>query len=326
MPSDDLPSYEDMLVEALTDLNESDGSAPKALFTWMASRYPLHTNFRPSASQALQKAFKRGRLEKGSNGRYRLNASWDGGSTSRRTTRRPQSLAQMALPVPHGPPTTSPFTHAPLSQPAARGAQGHNGSTPTPASVQDKTLPYPPYPYPYPYPAGAPYPRYGPSGLPPVSKEGPAEQQPATAASGEAAPVESNEIDEVGEGSDAWEAAQAILKAINFGSLLQATTAKPAAHPIRQPSPPVNSVHVGPASDQATASETVTHANASATPIQPLSERDRASLQAQLALLAAQLAEIAEDTLASDLIVTDQDALAEEGNGTEDDMEAVDIA
>jgi hypothetical protein len=80
MPSDDMPSYEDMLVEALKDLNESDGSAPKALFTWMASRYPLHTNFRPSASQALQKAFKRGRLEKGSNGRYRLKASWDGGS------------------------------------------------------------------------------------------------------------------------------------------------------------------------------------------------------------------------------------------------------
>ena len=80
MPSDDLPSYEDMLVEALTDMNESDGSAPKSLFTWMASRYPLHTNFRPSASQALQKAFKRGRLEKGSNGKYRLNASWDGGS------------------------------------------------------------------------------------------------------------------------------------------------------------------------------------------------------------------------------------------------------
>ena len=82
MPSDDLPSYEDMLVEALTDMNESDGSAPKSLFTWMASRYPLHTNFRPSASQALQKAFKRGRLEKGSNGKYRLNASWDGGSVS----------------------------------------------------------------------------------------------------------------------------------------------------------------------------------------------------------------------------------------------------
>ena len=80
MAPDDLPSYEDMLVEALTDLNEPDGSAPKSLFSWMASRYPLHTNFRPSASQALQKAFKRGRLEKGSNGKYRLNASWDGGS------------------------------------------------------------------------------------------------------------------------------------------------------------------------------------------------------------------------------------------------------
>lgn len=79
IPADDLPSYEDMLVEALTDLNEPDGSAPKSLFTWMASRYPLHSNFRPSASQALQKAFKRGRLEKGNNGKYRLNAGWDGG-------------------------------------------------------------------------------------------------------------------------------------------------------------------------------------------------------------------------------------------------------
>jgi hypothetical protein len=227
----------------------------------------------------------------------------------------------MALPVPHGPPTTSPFTHAPLSQPAARGAQGHNASTPTPASVQEKPLPYPHYPYHY--PAGAPYPRYGPSGPAPVSKEGSTEQQPATAVSGEAAPVESNAIDEVGEGSDAWEAAQAILKAINFGSLLQATTAKPAAPPVPQLSPAANSVHVGSASDQATASATVTS-------IQPLSERDRASLQAQLALLAAQLAEIADDTLASDLIVTDQDAFVEEGdNGTEadeDDMEAVDIA
>jgi hypothetical protein len=228
----------------------------------------------------------------------------------------------MALPVPHGPPTTSPFTHAPLSQPANRGAQGHSASTPTPASVHEKSLPYPPYPYHH--PAGAPYPRYGPPGPLPVSKEG-----SATAASGEAARVESNAVDEVGEGSDAWEAAQAILKAINFGSLLQTSTAKPAVLPAPQPSPPANSVHVGPASDQAMASEMVTDGSASVTPIPSLSERDRASLQAQIALLAAQLAEIAEDTLASDLIVTDQDALSEEGdNGTEaeeDDMEAVDI-
>jgi hypothetical protein len=232
----------------------------------------------------------------------------------------------MALPAPHGPPTTSPFTHAPLSQPAARGMQGHNTSTPTPASVQEKPLPYPHYPYHY--QGATPYPRYGQSGPPPVSKEVSTGQQSATVASGETAPVEGNVVDEVGEGSDAWEAAQAILKAINFGSLLQPPTAKAAAPPVPQPSPPVNSVQVGLASDQATGSETVTHANASADPIQPLSERDRASLQAQLALLAAQLAEIADDTLASDLIVTDQDALAEEGDteAEEDDMEAVDIA
>ncbi len=162
------------------------------------------------------------------------------------------------------------------------------------------------------------YPRYGPSGPPPVSKEASVEQQPATVASDEAAPVGSNAVDEVGEGSDAWEAAQAILKAINFGSLLQLTTAKPAAPPLRQPSP----ANLVPAPDQTTASETVTHAGVPTGLAQPLSERDRASLQAQLALLAAQLAEIAEDTLASDLIIT------EEGNGTvaeEADMEAVDI-
>ena len=154
----------------------------------------------------------------------------------------------------------------------------------------------------------------------PASKEIPTEQQSATAVTGEAAPAERNAGDEeVGEGSDAWEAAQAILKAINFGSLLQGTAAKSS-----QPSPPANSVHAEPVSDRATAS-----ASASAGPVQSLTERDRASLQAQLALLAAQLAEIAEDTLASDLNVPDQDAHAEEGEGTvaedDDDMEAVDI-
>jgi hypothetical protein len=230
--------------------------------------------------------------------------------------------------VPHGPPTTSPFTHAPLSQ-SARGAQGHNASTPTPASAQEKNLPYPYYPYPYQYPTGAAYPTYGPSPPPPVLKEASAEQQSATAASDKAAPVESNAVDEVGEGSDAWEAAQAVLKAINFGSLLQVTTAKPATPLVRQPSPPANSVPAGSASDQMTAGQTVTQASAPAVPVQPLSGRDRASLQAQLALLAAQLAEIAEDTLASDLIVTGQDALADDGNGTvadDDDMEAVAIS
>jgi hypothetical protein len=72
----------------------------------------------------------------------------------------------------------------------------------------------------------------------------------------------------------------------------------------------------------------MTDAGVAASPVKGLSDRDRASLQAQLALLAAQLAEIAEDTLANDLNVTDEDTGVEEGNGTageEDDMEVVDI-
>lgn len=79
---EDLPSYEDMIVEALTDLGEPDGAAPKDLFLWMASRWPLQTNFRPSASQALQKAYQRKRLEKTDGGRYRLNPNWEGGAVS----------------------------------------------------------------------------------------------------------------------------------------------------------------------------------------------------------------------------------------------------
>ena len=80
MSADDLPSYEEMMVEALTGCGDPEGWVPKDLFAWMASRYPLQSNFRPSASQALQKAFKRGRFEKGSNGKYRLNATWNGGN------------------------------------------------------------------------------------------------------------------------------------------------------------------------------------------------------------------------------------------------------
>ena len=78
--SDDLPSYEEMIVEALAESTDTEGCAPKDLFTWMASRYPLQSNFRPSASQALQKAYKRGRFEKTSSGKYKLNVTWEGGN------------------------------------------------------------------------------------------------------------------------------------------------------------------------------------------------------------------------------------------------------
>jgi len=79
---DDLPSYEEMLVEALAACSDTEGCAPKDLFSWMAARYPLQSNFRPSASQALQKAYKRGRFEKGSNGKYRINAGYIGANVS----------------------------------------------------------------------------------------------------------------------------------------------------------------------------------------------------------------------------------------------------
>ncbi|KAL5512688.1 hypothetical protein ACEPAG_2954 [Sanghuangporus baumii] len=109
---DDLPSYEEMLVQALTVHNDPDGTAPKQLFQWMAATYPLQANFRPSASQALQKAYKRGRFEKNSEGRYRLNPRWEGGNTSRRTTRRPQSYSKSVLnpsPSSHPAPNSSQF-------------------------------------------------------------------------------------------------------------------------------------------------------------------------------------------------------------------------
>jgi len=84
LSAEDLPSYEDIIVEALMGCPDPEGSVPKNIFTWMSTHYPLQSNFRPSASQALQKAYKRGRFEKSSNGKYRLNPLWEGGSVSRR--------------------------------------------------------------------------------------------------------------------------------------------------------------------------------------------------------------------------------------------------
>ncbi|KAH9065464.1 hypothetical protein EDB87DRAFT_1595977 [Lactarius vividus] len=309
IPADDLPSYEDMLVEALTDLNEADGSAPKSLFTWMASRYPLHSNFRPSASQALQKAFKRGRLEKGSNGKYRLNASWDGGSTSKRTTRRPQTIGQSAVPAPPGAPTSSPFTHTPLAHVAREGLP-FNSSSPVPAAAQGKPPHYTAYPYQY--TSGGAYPGYALSEPPPVSKDK-TPVEPGTAPTQESAGGNNAANADVEEGSDAWEAAQTILKAINFGSLLQASVAKPPVPAVSPLSPSASSAPSGSTvPDRRLAPPVIVDDNAAAGPIQVSSNRDRASLQAQLALLAAQLAEIAEDTLASDLNVPGANRCAEE--------------
>ncbi|KAK7690073.1 hypothetical protein QCA50_006719 [Cerrena zonata] len=262
---DDLPSYEDMIVEALLDMPDTEGAAPRDLFTWMEARYPLQTNFRPSASQALQKAFKRGRLEKRPGGKYRLNATWEGGATTRRTTRRPQTLAQNNYNQHHPQSQSSPFTNAPL-------ARGARGASATPSTANGQHSPYGAYPYGYPYGSYPGYPGY-PIPTAHVNKPStPASTSSAPTASSttntnktttektapEKTAVENSGTSDGADHGDAWEAAQHILNVINFNSLQDAAT-----------------------SNSTGASTT-------------LSDEHRTSLQAQLALLATQLSELAE--------------------------------
>ena len=77
-------------------------------------------------------------------------------------------------------------------------------------------------------------------------------------------------IDDSGEGSDAWEAAQNILKALNFGNLLQQVEQH--------------------AQQAAAAEKTCTEICPDIPPI----GGERTGLQSDLVLLAAQLTEIAE--------------------------------
>ncbi|KIJ64637.1 hypothetical protein HYDPIDRAFT_40373 [Hydnomerulius pinastri MD-312] len=313
---DDLPSYEEMIVEALIDSGDPEGCAPKNLFSWMAMHYPLQTNFRPSASQALQKAFKRGRLEKGSNGKYRLNGNWEGGNTSRRTTRRPQTLAQTSLPGPSAASSSSsPFTHTPL---VAHGVAGSQTRPPPPGQPPG----YAGYPFGYPY-----------QGLSHLSQVPPSAGGPSGASQKQAV---DNADHEIGEGSDAWEAAQNILKAINFGQLFQIsndddTTGDSGAAGSsldRQPamSADVPDGQTWPASGESNFGEASGPPLAVGEPQVELNGEQRAALQAQLALLAAQLAELAdvsEDELSHDLNMPDagtsQHACSEEGPGSGDD-------
>lgn len=120
---------------------------------------------------------------------------------------------------------------------------------------------------------------------------------------------------QVREGTDAWEAAQSILKAINFGQLFQISSEDGAAThvdstTVAQVPPPVfaSSVEVSSTFDgQAVAASieaSISSRDAETFSRVELSGDERAALQAQLALLAAQLAEFAdvgEDELAQDL-------------------------
>ncbi|KAF8638820.1 hypothetical protein AX17_001878 [Amanita inopinata Kibby_2008] len=309
---DDLPSYEEMIVEALMESNDPEGCAPKDLFSWMASHYPLQSNFRPSASQALQKAYKRGRFEKSHGGKYRLSATWEGGNTSRRTTRRPQTQMQSA--AASGSSLAPPFTQAPLVH--------HHHSHQPPGA-------HPPYsgqPYGYAYPPMPP--GYSPYPQPPASpatgqlaqRTNQIQMHDSPSASGDGHRSARDK-----DARDAYEAAQNILRAINFGGLLQIsneeaannetgsstsvdTSSQPLATAAAEASVGLPTVMLSNVDAEGNAQGMRTGSTVTAT---ALPTNTRAELQAQLALLAAQLAEIGEEST-----VADEDSSGE-------DMEAV---
>ncbi|PPQ67666.1 hypothetical protein CVT25_012694 [Psilocybe cyanescens] len=304
--TDDLPSYEEMIVEALTGCSDPEGWAPKVLFSWMASRYPLQSNFRPSAGQALQKAYKRGRFEKSSNGKYRLNPTWEGGNTTRRTTRRPQTQNAQSAPSTSTP--APPFTHAPL-------VHHHHGHPATTTSQPAAQPPYPSQPYGYPPYSHVGYPGY-PAQPAPSTSTAPstipgAPTTPATNKTPAAATLSATETDS----ADAYEAAQNILSAINFGSMYQLPPEERQKdsqardeHSSTETTDDVtdNGVehllsHVqamlasnAAASQSGSAAPTSVHAPPPQTSNDGSTEDPRAELQAQLALLAAQLVELAQ--------------------------------
>ncbi|EJD45714.1 hypothetical protein AURDEDRAFT_184633 [Auricularia subglabra TFB-10046 SS5] len=140
----EMPSYEEMIAQAISELADPEGTAPKVLFQWMDQNYPLQANFRPSASQALQRAYKRGRLDKLPSGRYILNPNWDGAPTSKRATRRPKQVKVESIPAPGfkpPPPVTvpagqpKPYPYAAVA--AAKAAAVAPRASVTPARDED---------------------------------------------------------------------------------------------------------------------------------------------------------------------------------------------
>ena len=179
----------------------------------------------------------------------------------------------------HPPQPSSPFTHAPLQ---------HNNNNNQPPKGQQPSH-YPNYQYQYPY---GHYPGH------PQQPQLTAEKPAAHAALLPNPTTENNAPTEEKDEGDAWEAAQHILQAINFSSL-----ASGSASANRPGSPPA--LGASAADELGAALAALTNAAAAAAaaeagvraeaPRTTLTDDERASLQAQLALLAAQLTEIAED-------------------------------
>lgn len=181
----------------------------------------------------------------------------------------------------HPPQQSSPFTHAPLQ---------HNNNHNQPPKGQPSSH-YPGYQYQYPYGHYTGYSQPQPAA---EKSAAPAAASAPTLAADHTAPTKAGEEKDDG---DAWEAAQHILQAINFSNL---ASGSPSAD--RPGSPSGADLSPSVADDLHAALAALTNAAAAAAaaeaqveaPRTSLTDDERASLQAQLALLAAQLTAIAE--------------------------------
>jgi hypothetical protein len=196
----------------------------------------------------------------------------------------------------------------------------HKHATPSTSVAVAGQAPYPGNQYSHTYPPPAQYPA------------GYSQDSPGGATTNE----------DTGEGSDAWEAAQNILKAINFGSLIQmdqkeAQGGSEAATSSSAVNPTVQEDGVLPQADTAGVDHPSSTGPDKLKPSVELGAQDRAALQAQLALLAAQMVELAEgeeDSLARGLSTAMvgrpiTQAAANRDNQVDDegneDMERVDV-
>ncbi|KAL7751370.1 hypothetical protein RI367_003230 [Sorochytrium milnesiophthora] len=77
-PTRRLPAYEALIAEAITTLDNPDGVAPRAIFSWMQENYPdLPRGFRGSATQALKKAMHKKRFLRTKRSGYINNPAYD---------------------------------------------------------------------------------------------------------------------------------------------------------------------------------------------------------------------------------------------------------
>ncbi|KAF5345512.1 hypothetical protein D9758_012034 [Tetrapyrgos nigripes] len=270
---DDLPSYEDMIVEALNDgVQDPEGLVPKDLYTWMEAHYPVQSNFRASASQALQKALRKGRVKKNTeSGKYSLNPEWKGGPTVRRPTRRPQTL--------NAPPASSPSSR---SQPRAARVPALSKAVTGQLSAQTTFS----------------------------SKRLPEHGVPGQASSSNAEASSSNTQEDPGDLGDAYEAARHILKTINFGAILDGDDGDVAGDdgPAETgPSAANAAAPVVSSGGQHSVSGKIVSAKRPVLYPPPSyndTERSiRAELQAHLALLAAQLSEMSQEASAPEEVI-----------------------